>query len=50
MGNISKDTRGAARKDLPTKEKGNGSYGTDMDATNGKMGNAKKKRRHRTCA
>ena len=50
MGNISKDARGTARKDLSTKEKGNGSYGTDMDATNGEMGNEKRKRRHITCA
>ena len=43
MGNISKNTRGATRKDLPAKEKRHRRYGTNMDTTNGKMGHGKEK-------
>ena len=45
MGNISKDARETSRKDIHTKEKGNGIDGTDMDSTNGKWGTQKKNKK-----
>ena len=44
MGRLLKNDREITGRNIPTQEKRNRSNGTSMDATNGKVGNAKGER------